>query len=1289
MAPAAASSTRRRVIVALAGLLALGTGAGILLSRPSATRQASAPSPAEGPLLDKALRAVTDGDQSAPRDRWDPAYVARALGPDPLLHLAWVREWTLWVPYRGALRGPAGVLMDRQGNSLDRALLLAGMLASVGHEVRLAHGEPSPARVAELLPVLVAARRRATDGPRTRPDEEWRREVERVAGKYDLDPKAMVRTVGTRMDAVSGMLQRLDARTDDQAKRLGRAIEAKAPRDEGAKALARGAAALRDHWWVQWLSPQGWQDLDPLGEARGRAITEAAATVTPEALDSALYHRVVIRLVTERASAAGLRESRALEQVVRPADVPEQPISLQVLPERWQPALVGHSADPAAAFRALALEQEEWRAVLTVGSTTVAEARIERSGRTGEQGGGGFGGLGAAIGKAVGPNTSTAELSAAWLEYEILVPGEPATTVRRQLFELVGPAARAAGHTGPLQLDEARRLERALALFRTVDILPLGSAVAPEFVVHLAADALVANQDFLRSPGPAEDPGSTPALEEFGRLAKPLPSSLYTLALVRLPPDQGSEVFLDHPNFLSRHQYLAAGSAGVTRVEATDIVANEVGVALDAPRPADARRRQGVRDTNAEAVLHETGERVSSVAEAYAGKGDWVTISSRDDRFLEKVSPDLRARMEADLRAGFTLVAPADAARAASPAATGWWRVDPVSGHTLGVSGIGYGQDLIQYFVIIAGAVAVGYTFEYLLCAGAIPGTSPTVASAGAPLDWLVGSLNAQPLPAGDPCIWEAWKAGILAGMWQSVSVAWPLLVRRFPILEFFDRPVWASGGAGSGESGDPPPLLGNNPAKPPPPECPPGGGGAPAAGGAPQEGPPPETPPAEGPPAEMPPGEAAPQPGEVPPEESPMPQPARGGGGGPSTVNDDLPPIDPAEMQATVENATAAANAARPQLGPARAKLQEAQAAAEAAQQEYQAADAAAEADKNSIEAAVRASKALDQVTAAKANVAKAQQEVARLEQILAREAYAKQLQPLNDALYRARAEYLEVQQRFAKAIQTGEADFQGSQYQEWQQSFNRYNRALKDYAKGYWNQQPAPPSGSPAPGGPGQTQPLPQGPAGPGQTQPLGQGPQQSGQTQPLGQNSPMPEQPQPSGPGPAGPSGGKNGNTALGNSPTCPAAPPQGSPPPGTAPPGQPSPQASTPAGKAPAGKGPFQGDPENREWLRQNWDPDPLKAHDAARPLGDPAIYDNADQAALARYNQARGQGMDDQAARQESWNEWWNSVQAQRQARGIYKLANNPFFEWVGNAPAPGTAPESDVAVGSGAVGGDP
>src|SRR4051812_18098458 len=74
--------------------------------------------------LEGSLQAIAAGDSASPRDRWDPAYVADHLRRNRQAIIRWVRAYTYWIPYRGVLRGPAGVLLDRQGNSLDRALLL-------------------------------------------------------------------------------------------------------------------------------------------------------------------------------------------------------------------------------------------------------------------------------------------------------------------------------------------------------------------------------------------------------------------------------------------------------------------------------------------------------------------------------------------------------------------------------------------------------------------------------------------------------------------------------------------------------------------------------------------------------------------------------------------------------------------------------------------------------------------------------------------------------------------------------------------------------------------------------------------------------------------------------------------------------------------------------------------------------------------------------------------------------------------------------------------------------------
>ncbi len=798
----------RRSMIVLLSLIVFGIGSGVWLSREHPGSLQAVGGPVQGPVVERALQAIAYGDQTASRDRWDPAYVAERLGADPMMHLQWVRQRSVWIPYIGVLRGSMGVLMDGQGNSLDRALLLATLLTEAGHTVRLARGDMGDAMAAELLPRLVAERREAAGNTSGAQERGWRREVQQLASLHGFDSGRLLRSVDDRLDKVTGMFRELDARTAEQTHRLGRALTTELFGTAQPDRVRSALQALRDHWWVQVQEQGRWADLDVLGNAQGTARVPAAQTIPTKALDSTLYHRVTIRLVTERASGGTMAEAKALEHTLRTADLAAGPVKFQVMPDSWQPGFPGTGGDRAATFSSQMLEQRKWRAALTIGKAAVGQAVIEASGKAGAPRGDGFGGLGGAIAGALGPRErADGELSAAWLEYEILVPGRPASIIRRQLFDLVGPAARSSARPVALELDDTRRLERSLALFRSTDILPLGSAVAPTYVAHLAAQAALANGTLLRTP--AESAGSTPTavLDRLNDLATPLPSPLYALAITRMPAALERDVFLDQPNVLTRHDFLARRGTGIEHLTATDIAANDVGATLDVPNAAAARHRQGVRDTNAEAMVYSGASGpLGSVAEAYAAGGKWVTVTSASDGFLGTLSPDLRARIADDIRTGHVVVVPASAATARDATATGWWRIDSATGGTLGVSGTGWGQSAVEKAAIIMGAVAVGWTWEYLICSGSlyVPGGNQTVSSAGRLMEWFDTPLHARAL-ASDHCIFDAWVAGITAGVLQSMTICWPFLVKKVPGLKFFERPMFQTGGPPP--AGDPPDL--------------------------------------------------------------------------------------------------------------------------------------------------------------------------------------------------------------------------------------------------------------------------------------------------------------------------------------------------------------------------------------------------------------------------------------------------------------------------------------------------
>ena len=96
--------------------------------------------------------------------------------------------------------------------------------------------------------------------------------------------------------------------------------------------------------------------------------------------------------------------------------------------------------------------------------------------------------LGAALAGSLGSTgqDKNRQLSSVWIEYEIHVPGEKAGTIRRTVFDLIGPAARATS-SPRLELNESKRLERSLALTMKTEILPISNALSPQFVAALLA----------------------------------------------------------------------------------------------------------------------------------------------------------------------------------------------------------------------------------------------------------------------------------------------------------------------------------------------------------------------------------------------------------------------------------------------------------------------------------------------------------------------------------------------------------------------------------------------------------------------------------------------------------------------------------------------------------------------------------------------------------------------------------------------------------------------------------
>lgn len=662
--------------------------------------------------LQKSLRAIADGDHELPRDHWDPEYVVGTVGRDSAALFRWVQRRTFWIPYRGVLRGPIGVLMDRRGNELDRSLLLATLLEKAGWKVRMAHGELKRDESISMLPRLVTELSFGSDNVER--NESFIPEVQNTAQSYDLEASSIRRVLADQADRSKKISKELNDRVEQQTNNLLKSIPQAKRVPEWNDRLEANIASLQDHWWVQVQDGNRWADLDLfVGDGTSSvALTTQYETFSLTDLSPDLYHQVTIRVVEEQWSDGATKERSAFEYSLRPAEVIGQPIVLQIIPAGW-------ISDSAPAMQTLsdipsALKFDQWAAGLVVDGKNVASGVLRDSGENSAPSSGLFG-LGAALDSTMSEGRHAARpshvLTATWIEYEIRIPGKMPRVLRRTIFDLLGPTGRSA-HTDHFELDEKKKLARSLALSMKTEILPMVCQLSPEFVAHLTSAPFDADKELLSAVLRPEFSPDSDELKQMFKRAVPPASALVGLAYTRFEHERAHhDIFLDEPNILSRHRYLITTSNGIAFDDAIDIVNNDVGVSLSSPDAFAIRLEQGVRDTNSEALLFGGGA-IANTGEAYTESQNWVTITPNDRTNVESVrfTDDVRKLVSEEIEDGQFVVVPSAPIHRSREEYVGWWRIDPKTGTTLGIAQNGWGQAIAEEARISA-VIQVGEAF--------------------------------------------------------------------------------------------------------------------------------------------------------------------------------------------------------------------------------------------------------------------------------------------------------------------------------------------------------------------------------------------------------------------------------------------------------------------------------------------------------------------------------------------------------------------------------------------------
>lgn len=689
--------------------------------------------------LDRYFQALEQAVQEIRDDAYDPQALMDKIGKNPAALYSWVRDNTCLVPYQGVLRGPIGVLMDRLGNSLDRALLLHELLRLAGSEVRLARGQLSDGQVREILAKSRGISRTDLSTSEESQSHEVDGLIEEYSRNYQLDPAEVKKTIGQMNKESELFSKEISSRVTEQAAFISSAVQ-KYRKSDKADPMKAERDSLKDHWWVQVLKEDHWVDLDPtLKDAeQGQSLAAVENTYQPADLGAELFHRINLRVIIERLTPGRVEEKTVLEYPLKASELLGQRIVLSHVPMNWpQGADLPEDADLSDQLKTTVLKEKEWCPVLMAGSEKIVQASFTDSGEVnknpGKQGGAGAvsGITGGILGALGGEETEKAKeaenersfLTAEWMEYEFLCPGNQDQRIRRQIFDLLGPAARKENRTNVSGLNDEQRVKRGLALLGKTETLVQVCQFPAEFILHSLMKDLLANRsvllDLIRQGGSLTNETFREALKNI----MPLPGPEYGLAAGRYNWSKfRNAFFLDRPNVLNYYRGLDEKREGqISGRTGLDIVSNEIATTLSPEvDPFSLRLYQGVLETNAEAlIIKGLGRSIENTSEAFAKSKidgvDWLTIQGPHSSALNQVelSKDVRARIEDDLTAGYIAIIPPKAVPIGGRTSFYWWRIDPTTGQVLGFGPDGFGQGMTEY---LETALTVSHFVEYLKC---------------------------------------------------------------------------------------------------------------------------------------------------------------------------------------------------------------------------------------------------------------------------------------------------------------------------------------------------------------------------------------------------------------------------------------------------------------------------------------------------------------------------------------------------------------------------------------------
>ncbi len=651
---------------------------------------------------------VRDLQSKLDASQFDLDALGARLNYDPAAIIAFVRTQIAFEQYPGVLRGDFGTLIGRAGNAFDKALLLRRLLDDAGYETRLVRTTLTEAQARALVAQMAAPR--AAAPPIADPAA-----VADIRSRLQVAVGAAPGTTGEASAADKAAFVR-DVTGGDASLILQGLSRAgvKLGQDNALDDLVKEA---RDYGWVQYRlgSFDKWTDAHPaFANAADAPVGLKIEKYYRDALPDDLYHRFRLQVTVEQKLGDRLITSPVVSNWERKtADLAGHPVAFQNQPDNLDFAkfagldalIKGVSVfvpvvDGGVADRAFDLRGGTYSAsLLSLGAIGLAQSG-QASSAAASQATGAFGGS---------SGESSADymtLTAEWIDYTLVAPGGKETTVRRYVLDRVGEANRSQGKA--VIMDQTPLAEAAKALLTAYTILVLPGEYSSAYISHRTVERTLAElalQPYLKTDMKLSD-----IPQDAVRSIMPTQDIVLNGVFANaVAPGSGLIAYRAEPALVICESGYVPGRSEATAYERVDVIRNarrvfSVKDGSVTPAPEEAVRI-GAWETYAErAALRQAAPpfgALTAIRQATDASIPLRVLKPGDRDVLAGLSHSdaTKASVQADLDAGYVVIL---AERPTEPGGrTGWWRVNPATGETLGVSTGGYGDSMVEYAFLL------------------------------------------------------------------------------------------------------------------------------------------------------------------------------------------------------------------------------------------------------------------------------------------------------------------------------------------------------------------------------------------------------------------------------------------------------------------------------------------------------------------------------------------------------------------------------------------------------------